>query len=58
MCEFTVKLGGEVIAEDVLYLEVMEDRVLLRDVMGEEKVVESARIKRIDMDEHVVELER
>ncbi|WP_148688878.1 MULTISPECIES: CooT family nickel-binding protein [unclassified Methanopyrus] len=58
MCEFTVKLGGEVIAEDVLYLEVMEDGVLLRDVMGEEKVVESARIKRIDMDEHVVELER
>ncbi|WP_088335875.1 CooT family nickel-binding protein [Methanopyrus sp. KOL6] len=58
MCEFTVKLGGEVIAEDVLYLEVMEDGVLLRDVMGKEKVVESARIKRIDMDEHVVELER
>ncbi|WP_456482648.1 CooT family nickel-binding protein [Methanopyrus sp.] len=58
MCEFTVKLGGEVVAEEVLYLEVTEDGVVLRDVMGEERVIEGARVKRIDMDEHVVELER
>ncbi|AAM01948.1 CooT family nickel-binding protein [Methanopyrus kandleri] len=58
MCEFTVKLGGEVIAEDVLYLEVTEEGVVLRDVMGEEQVIEGAQVKRIDMDEHVVELER
>ncbi|WP_456482927.1 CooT family nickel-binding protein [Methanopyrus kandleri] len=58
MCEFTVKLGGEVIAEDVLYLEVTEDGIVLRDVMGEEQMIEGARVKRIDMDEHVVELER
>jgi len=58
MCEFTVKLCGEVIAEDVLYLEVTEDGIVLRDVMGEEQMIEGARVKRIDMDEHVVELER
>jgi predicted RNA-binding protein len=58
MCEFRVRLNGETVAEDVLYLEVKEGGVLLRDVMGEEKFIEGVRVKKIDMDEHVVELER
>ncbi|NPB01690.1 MAG: CooT family nickel-binding protein [Methanopyri archaeon] len=58
MCEFEVKMDGETIMEDVLYLEVTDDGVVLRDVLGNEKVVEGAQVKRIDMDEHVVELEK
>ncbi|MEO2240991.1 MAG: CooT family nickel-binding protein [Euryarchaeota archaeon] len=58
MCEFRVRLDGETVAEDVLYLEVQEDGILLRDITGEERFIEGARVKRVDMDEHVVELER
>ncbi len=58
MCEFEVRMEGETVMEDVLYLEVTDEGVVLRDVMGNEKTIEGAKVKRIDMDEHVVELER
>ncbi len=58
MCEFEVKMNGETIMEDVLYLEVTDEGIVLRDVLGNEKVVEGAQVKRIDMDEHVVEIKR
>ncbi len=58
MCEFEVKMNGETIMKDVLYLEVTDEGIVLRDVLGNEKVVEGAQVKRIDMDEHVVEIKR
>lgn len=49
MCEFKVWLGGEKVAEDVIYAKVEDGRVTLRDVLGAPVVVEGARIAEVDV---------
>ena len=49
MCEFKVWLGGEKVAEDVIYAKVEGGRVTLRDVLGKPVVVEGARIAEVDV---------
>jgi len=49
VCEFKVWLGGEKVAEDVIYANVEGGRVTLRDVLGKPVVVEGARIAEVDV---------
>jgi predicted RNA-binding protein len=49
VCEFKVWLGGEKVAEDVIYAKVEDGRVILRDVLGKPVVVEGARITEVDV---------
>lgn len=58
MCEFKVYLGEEKVMEDVVYAEEREGSVLLRSVLGEEKVVSGCRILQVDVRNEVLRLGR
>jgi predicted RNA-binding protein len=49
MCEFRVYLDGVEVWEDVIYAVSGEGRVVLRDVMGEERVFEGVEIVEVDV---------
>jgi len=49
MCEFKVFLDGEKVAEDVIYAKVEDGGVVLRDVIGTEKVIEGAEIVEVNV---------
>lgn len=49
MCEFRVYLDGVEVWEDVIYAVSEEGRVVLRDVMGEERVFEGVEIVEVDV---------
>lgn len=49
MCEFRVFLEGEEVMGDVVYARDEGNRVLLRDVLGETKVIEGARILEVNV---------
>ena len=49
MCEFKVFLDGEKVAEDVIYAKVEDDGVVLRDIIGTEKVIEGAEIVEVNV---------
>ena len=49
MCEFKVFLGEEEVMRDVVYARDEGGRVLLRDVLGEVKVVEGAKILEVNV---------
>ncbi|MCK4437639.1 CooT family nickel-binding protein [Candidatus Bathyarchaeota archaeon] len=49
MCEFKVFQDGEKIAEDIIYAKVEDDRVVLRDIIGTEKVIEGAEIVEVNV---------
>jgi len=49
MCEFKVFLDGEKVMEDVIYAEVDENRVTLKDVIGDTRVFEDARIAEVNV---------
>lgn len=61
MCESKAILvkGGdeEVIMEDVVYMSVTDDKVVLRDVAGNEKVCENVKLSRVDFLAHAIYLE-
>ena len=48
MCEFKVILGGELVAEDIVYAREQGSSVILRSVIGEEKKIENCRIIEVD----------
>ena len=48
MCEFKVILGGELVAEDIVYAKEQGSSVILRSVIGEEKKIENCRIIEVD----------
>jgi len=49
MCEFRVYLGDEEIMRDVIYAREDGGKVILRDVLGETRVVEGAKILEVDV---------
>lgn len=49
MCEFKVFLDGDLIMDDVLYAKSEVGRVVLRDVIGTEKVIEKAEIIEVNV---------
>ncbi|RLF13428.1 MAG: hypothetical protein DRJ97_08090 [Thermoprotei archaeon] len=58
MCEFKVYLGGEQVMRDVVYAEERGGSVLLRTVLGEERLVEGCRILQVDVEKEVLRLAR
>ena len=58
MCEFKVFLGDEVVFNDVVYAEVTERGVILRNVMGEERFIEGCRIVKVDVSREVLRLDK
>ena len=49
MCLFKVFLDGSLIMDDILYAKSEVGGVVLRDVIGSEKVIESAEIVEVDV---------
>ena len=49
MCEFRVYLGDEEIMRDVIYGREDGGKVILRDVLGETRVVEGAKILEVNV---------
>lgn len=49
MCEFKVILGEEEIFRDVIYVKVEDEKIFLRDVLGESKEVLDCHIREIDV---------
>jgi len=58
MCEFKVYLGGEQVMKDVVYAEERGGAVLLRTVLGEERVLEGCRILQVDVEKETLRLGR
>ncbi len=49
MCEFKVYLEGDLVMEDVLYAKAEGGGVVLRDVIGLEKVIEGVEIVEVNV---------
>ena len=49
MCLFKVFLDGDLIMNDVLYAKSEVGRIVLRDVIGSEKVIENAEIIEVNV---------
>ncbi len=49
MCEFTVFLNGESIWNDVIYVKTTGSDIILRDVLGEQRVESNCKILEIDV---------
>ena len=49
MCEFKVFLDGDLVMDDVLYARAEGGRVVLRDVIGSEKVIEGADLVELNV---------
>ncbi len=49
MCEFKVYLGDEKVMEDVIVVNAEEGRVILRDIIGETKVLDGVSIAEVNV---------
>ena len=49
MCDFKVFLDGNLVMDDVLYAKAEGGKVVLRDVIGTEKVIEGAEIVEVNV---------
>jgi predicted RNA-binding protein len=49
MCEFKVFLGGEKVAEDVVYAKQDNGKVVLRDIIGSSLTFDKAEIVEVDV---------
>ena len=49
MCEFKVLLNGELIMEDVTYVRLNGNKVILRDIVGDMKAVMEAEIVEVNV---------
>ena len=55
MCEFEVFLNNELIWCDVVYVKTTGSDVLLRDVLGEKRIISNCNILEVDVQsEHLV----
>jgi len=51
MCEYRVFLDGEVVFDEVIYARDYGGRVLLRNVVGEVKVLDYCKIVEVNVEE-------
>jgi predicted RNA-binding protein len=58
MCEFRVYLDGEMVMEDVVFAEVEEGSVTLRDVIGVTRAFEGVSIAEVNVPATKLVLER
>lgn len=56
MCEFKVFLGGKQVFQDVVYAREEGGKVLVRTVLGEERVFKNCKIVLVDVDKEVLDL--
>lgn len=49
MCEFTVLLGAKEVFKDAIYAKADGSKVILRDVLGNSRVIENCRIAEINV---------
>ncbi len=49
MCEFSVLFRGEEVFKDVVYAKADGSKVVLKDVLGDSRVLENCRITEIDV---------
>lgn len=49
MCEFKVLLEGREIMRDVIYAQQEGDDVIIKDIIGEEMLVEKAKIIEVNV---------
>jgi predicted RNA-binding protein len=50
LCEFKVILNGEEVFKDVVYAKAVNGKVTVRDVLGQSKEFENAKIIEVDID--------
>lgn len=58
MCEFTVFLNNESIWNDVVYSKTIGSDVLLRDVLGEKRMITNCNILEVDVQSERLILEK
>lgn len=58
MCEFTVFLNNESIWNDVVYSKTIGSDVLLRDVLGEKRIISNCNILEVDVQSERLILEK
>ncbi len=57
MCESNLySEGGDLLMEDVIYIEVLEDRIRATDILDSQKEFHG-KITRIDLDKHRIYIE-
>lgn len=49
MCEFDVMLDGEKVFEEAIYLRREKEKLLIRNILGEERKLDDVKIKEIDV---------
>ena len=49
MCEFKVYLDGRLVFEDVVYAREEGEKVILRDILGENREMDGCRIMEVDV---------
>ncbi|MEM2005500.1 MAG: CooT family nickel-binding protein [Zestosphaera sp.] len=58
MCEYKVLLDGELILDEVIYARAEGGRVILRNVLGESKVLDNCVIVEVNVEETKLVLAR
>ena len=49
MCEFIVYLNGKKVMEDVIFAQVNEEGVVVKDIIGESKVFQRVKIAEVNV---------
>jgi predicted RNA-binding protein len=58
MCEYRVFLDGDVVFDEVIYARDYGNRVLLKNVVGEVRVLENCKIVEVNVEETKIVLSR
>ncbi len=58
MCEFTVYLDGTKVFEDAIFCQVLNGKVLMKDILGQTKEVVNCHIFEVDVTKEKLVLER
>jgi predicted RNA-binding protein len=58
MCEYRVFLDGDVVFDEVIYARDYGNRVLLKNVVGEVRVLENCKIVEVNVKETKIVLSR
>ncbi|MEM2021814.1 MAG: CooT family nickel-binding protein [Zestosphaera sp.] len=58
MCEYKVLLNGELVLDEVIYARVEGGRVILRNVLGESRVLDNCVIVEVNVKETKLVLSR
>jgi len=49
MCEFSVLLQDKMVFKDAVYAKADENKVVVKDVLGDSKIFENCRIVEVDV---------